>query len=72
MKKRTGKKILCAVLAASMILGNVGLPQGMKQVHAEETDIDSIINGKTQVTDTEIENLYRKMSYTPQSVHDPA
>ncbi|MDE7183984.1 MAG: hypothetical protein K2O40_05785, partial [Lachnospiraceae bacterium] len=72
MKKRVGKKILSAVLAASMILGNIALPQGLGEVHAAQVDIGSIISGKTQVTDSEIENLYRKMSYTPQGVHDPS
>lgn len=65
MRKRIGKRILIAVLSASMILGNVGLPQGMSEVHAAQ-DINSIISGKTKVTDEEIKNLYRKTSYTPQ------
>ncbi len=72
MKKRIAKKILSAVLTASMILGNVGLPQGLGEVRAAQADIDSIIDGKTLVTDSEIESLYRKMSYTPQAVHDPS
>ena len=66
------KKILSVVLAASMIFGNVGLPQELKEVHAVQTDIGSIISGKTLVTDSEIQNLYREMSYTPQGVHDPS
>lgn len=66
------KKILSAVLTASMIFGNIGLPQGLGEIHAAQTDIDSIIDGKTQVTDSEIQNLYREMSYTPQAVHDPS
>lgn len=72
MKKRIAKKILSAVLTASMIFGNIGLPQGLGEVHAAQADIDSIIDGKTLVTDSEIESLYRKMSYTPQAVHDPS
>ena len=72
MKKRIAKKILSAVLTASMIFGNIGLPQGLGEVRAAQADIDSIIDGKTLVTDSEIESLYRKMSYTPQSVHDPS
>ncbi len=34
MRKRFGKKVLSAVLAVSMILGNAGLPQGLNEVHA--------------------------------------
>lgn len=72
MKKRIVKRILSTALAASMILGNIGLPQGLGEVRAAQTDIDSIINGKTKVTDEEIKDLYRDMSYTPQAVHDPS
>ncbi|MDE7322594.1 MAG: hypothetical protein K2N73_07635 [Lachnospiraceae bacterium] len=72
MKKRIAKKILSTLLAASMILGNIGLPQGLEKVHAAQTDIDSIISGKTLVSDSEIKNLYREMSYAPQAVHDPS
>lgn len=50
MKKRIAKKIFSAVLTASMILGNVGLPQGLGEVRAAQADIDSIIDGKTLVT----------------------
>ncbi len=72
MKKRIVKRMLSTALAASMILGNVGLPQGLGEVRAAQTDIDSIIAGKTEVTDDEIKSLYRDMSYTPQAVHDPS
>ena len=44
MKRKIVKKILSVVLAASMIFGNVGLPQELKEVHAVQTDIGSIIS----------------------------
>ncbi|MDE6606728.1 MAG: glycoside hydrolase family 43 protein, partial [Lachnospiraceae bacterium] len=72
MKKRIVKRILSTALAASMILGNIGIPQGLGNVRAEEVDIDSIVSGKTKVTDEEINDLYRKVTYTPQAVHDPS
>lgn len=72
MKKRIVRRILSTALAASMILGNIGVPQGLGNVRAEEVDIDSIVSGKTKVTDDEINDLYRKVTYTPQSVHDPS
>lgn len=68
MKKRIVKRILSTALAASMILGNIGVPQGLGEVKAEQADITD----KTKVTDEEIEELYRRVSYTPQAVHDPS
>lgn len=68
MRKRVVKRILSTALAATMVIGNIGVPNGITKVEAAQVSLD----GKTQVTDADISSLYHNVSYTAQAVHDPS